>query len=34
MAALSGRDNVFRMLAEDGIRAAQNHEGSWRKRCR
>jgi biopolymer transport protein ExbB len=27
MAALSGRDNVFRMLAEDGIRAAQNHEG-------
>jgi biopolymer transport protein ExbB len=27
MAALTGRDNVFRMLAEDGIRAAQNHEG-------
>ena len=27
MAALSGRDNVFRMLAEDGIRAAQHHEG-------
>ena len=27
MAALSGRDNVFRMLAEDGVRAAQNHEG-------
>ena len=27
MAALSGRDNVFRMLVEDGIRAAQHHEG-------
>jgi biopolymer transport protein ExbB len=27
MSALSGRDNVFRMLVEDGIRAAQNHEG-------
>jgi biopolymer transport protein ExbB len=27
MAALSGRDNVFRMLAEDGIRAALHHEG-------
>lgn len=27
MAALTGRDNVFRMLAEDGIRAAQYHEG-------
>lgn len=27
MAALSGRDNVFRMLAEDGIRAKQHHEG-------
>lgn len=27
MAALSGRDNVFRMLAEDGVRAAQYHEG-------
>ena len=26
MAALSGR-NVFRMLAEDGVRAAQHHEG-------
>ena len=26
-AALTGRDNVFRMLAEDGIRAAQYHEG-------
>ena len=27
MAALSGRDNVFRMLVEDGIRASQHHEG-------
>jgi biopolymer transport protein ExbB len=27
MAALSGRDNVFRMLAEDGLRAAQYHAG-------
>lgn len=27
MAALSGRENVFRMLVEDGIRAAQHHEG-------
>jgi biopolymer transport protein ExbB len=27
MAALTGRDNVFRMLAEDGIRAAQYHKG-------
>jgi biopolymer transport protein ExbB len=27
MAALCGRDNVFRMLVEDGIRAAQHHEG-------
>lgn len=27
MAALSGRDNVFRMLVQDGIRAAQHHEG-------
>jgi biopolymer transport protein ExbB len=27
MAALSGRDNVFRMLAEDGMRAKQHHEG-------
>jgi biopolymer transport protein ExbB len=27
MAALSGRDNVFRMLVEDGIRAAQHYEG-------
>jgi biopolymer transport protein ExbB len=27
MAALSGRDNALRMLVEDGIRAAQHHEG-------
>lgn len=27
MASLTGRDNVFRMLAEDGVRAAQYHEG-------
>jgi biopolymer transport protein ExbB len=27
MAALSGRDNAFRMMVEDGIRAAQHHEG-------
>lgn len=27
MTVLTGRDNVFRMLAEDGIRAAQYHEG-------
>ena len=27
MVALTGRDNAFRMLAEDGIRAAQYHEG-------
>jgi biopolymer transport protein ExbB len=27
MGALSGRDNVFRMLVEDGIRASQHHEG-------
>ena len=27
MATLSGRDNAFRMLVEDGIRAAQHHEG-------
>ncbi len=27
MAALTGRDNVFRMLAEDGVRAAQYHQG-------
>ena len=27
MAALSGRDNAFRMLVEDGIRAAQHYEG-------
>jgi biopolymer transport protein ExbB len=27
MAALSGRDNVFRMLVEDGLRAALHHEG-------
>jgi len=27
MAVLSGRDNVYRMLVEDGIRAAQHHEG-------
>lgn len=27
MAALTGHDNVFRMLAEDGIRAAQYYEG-------
>ncbi len=24
---LSGKDNAFRMIAEDGIRAAQHHEG-------
>lgn len=27
MAKLTGKDNAFRMLAEDGIRAAQHHEG-------
>lgn len=27
LAALTGRDNVFRMLTEDGIRAAQYHQG-------
>jgi biopolymer transport protein ExbB len=27
MAALSGRDNVFRMMVEDGIRASQHYEG-------
>lgn len=27
VAKLSGKDNVFRMLAEDGVRAAQHHEG-------
>ena len=27
MNALTGRDNVFRMLAEDGLRAAQYHKG-------
>jgi biopolymer transport protein ExbB len=27
MALLTGRDNVFRMLVEDGMRAAQHHEG-------
>jgi biopolymer transport protein ExbB len=27
IAALTGRDNVFRLLAEDGIRAAQYHQG-------
>ena len=27
MSALTGRDNVFRMLAEDGLRAAQYHKG-------
>jgi biopolymer transport protein ExbB len=27
MAALTGRDNVFRMLAEDGMRASQYHQG-------
>jgi len=27
MAVLSGRDNVYRMLVEDGLRAALHHEG-------
>jgi biopolymer transport protein ExbB len=27
IASLAGRDNVFRMLAEDGIRATQYHQG-------
>lgn len=27
MNALTGKDNVFRMLAEDGLRAAQYHKG-------
>lgn len=27
MAALTGRENVFRMLTEDGIRASQYHQG-------
>src|SRR5687768_12395909 len=27
MGALTGRENVFRMLTEDGIRAAQYHQG-------
>jgi biopolymer transport protein ExbB len=27
MAELSGRDNVYRMLVEDGLRAALHHEG-------
>jgi biopolymer transport protein ExbB len=27
MAKLTGKDNAFRMLTEDGIRAAQHHEG-------
>src|SRR6187431_1344192 len=27
IAALGGRENVFRMLAEDGIRAKQYHQG-------
>jgi biopolymer transport protein ExbB len=27
MAKLSGKDNAFRMVAEDGVRAAQHHEG-------
>ncbi len=27
IAKLSGRDNAFRMVAEDGIKAAQHHEG-------
>lgn len=27
IAALGGRDNVFRMLAEDGVRAKQYHQG-------
>lgn len=27
MASLTGRENVFRMLTEDGIRAAQYHQG-------
>jgi biopolymer transport protein ExbB len=27
IAKLSGKDNAFKMIAEDGIRAAQHHEG-------
>jgi biopolymer transport protein ExbB len=27
IAKLTGKDNAFRMIAEDGIRAAQHHEG-------
>jgi len=27
VAKLSGKDNAFRMIAEDGLRAAQHHEG-------
>src|SRR5262245_51416401 len=27
IAKLSGKDNAFRMIAEDGLRAAQHHEG-------
>jgi biopolymer transport protein ExbB len=27
IAKLSGKDNAFRMIAEDGVRAAQHHEG-------
>jgi len=27
IAKLSGKDNAFKMLAEDGLRAAQHHEG-------
>ena len=30
MNALTGRDNVFRMIAEDGLRAAQYHKGPYR----
>jgi biopolymer transport protein ExbB len=32
MAALSGRDNVYRMLVEDGLRAALHHEGRLAER--
>jgi biopolymer transport protein ExbB len=31
MAALTGRDNAYRMLVEDGIRAALHHEGRLAK---
>ena len=27
IAKLTGKDNAFKMIAEDGIRAAQHHEG-------